>query len=379
MANEEHVAQLRKEAVSWNAWRKENPDNIHPDLMGANLSEADLSEADLSWANLNGANLNGANLNRAFFNGAYLNGANLNGANLNGADLSGANLNGAYLNGAYLNGAYLNGANLLEANLIGATPTVAYLVGVNLVGANLSDADLSGADLQGAILVGTNFTNANLTGCRIYGVSTWDLKLEGTKQQNLIITRRDEPEITVDNIEVAQFIYLMLDNQKVREVIDSITSKAVLILGRFTEERKPVLEALRQELRQRKYLPILFDFAVPARRNVTETIKTLAGLARLVIADVTDATEVRVELHNIVPAFPSLPIQPILLRGRPEFVTHLHLQDFPWFLPTFEYDDLGHLLANLDIVADAEAKVKAVEEALKEARRKIEAQLIKPR
>jgi hypothetical protein len=103
--------------------------------------------------------------------------------------------------------------------------------------------------------------------------------------------------------------------------------------------------------------------------------ETLAGLARLVIADVTDATEVRVELHNIVPAFPSLPIQPILLRGQPEFVTHLHLQDFPWFLPTFEYDDLGHLLANLDIVADAEAKVKAVEEALKEARRKIEAQL----
>jgi hypothetical protein len=52
----------------------------------------------------------------------------------------------------------------------------------------------------------------------------------------------DEPKITVDNIEVAQFIYLMLNNEKVREVIDTITSKAVLILGRFTGERKPVLE-----------------------------------------------------------------------------------------------------------------------------------------
>jgi hypothetical protein len=53
-----------------------------------------------------------------------------------------------------------------------------------------------------------------------------------------------EPEITVDNIEVAQFIYLMLYNQKVRDVIDTITSKAVLILGRFAAQRKKVLDAM---------------------------------------------------------------------------------------------------------------------------------------
>jgi hypothetical protein len=35
----------------------------------------------------------------------------------------------------------------------------------------------------------------------------------------------------VDNIEVVQFIYLMLNNQKIRDVIDTITSKAVLISG----------------------------------------------------------------------------------------------------------------------------------------------------
>ena len=79
-----------------------------------------------------------------------------------------------------------------------------------------------------------NFASADLTGCRIYGVSAWGLKLERVKQQNLIITPEGEPKITVDNIEVAQFIYLMLHNQKIRDVIDTITSKAVLILGRFT-------------------------------------------------------------------------------------------------------------------------------------------------
>ena len=115
----------------------------------------------------------------------------------------------------------------------------------------------AGTRLWGAQLIDTDFTGADLTSCRIFGISAWRLKLAGAKQQNLVVTRADEPAITVDNIEVAQFIYLMLHNQKVRDVIDTITSKAVLILGRFTDERKAVLDALREELRKRNYLPIL--------------------------------------------------------------------------------------------------------------------------
>jgi hypothetical protein len=37
---------------------------------------------------------------------------------------------------------------------------------------------------------------------------------------------------------LGQQCYLMLNNQKVRDVIDTITSKVVLILWRFTDERK---------------------------------------------------------------------------------------------------------------------------------------------
>jgi hypothetical protein len=87
------------------------------------------------------------------------------------------------------------------------------------------EADLSGASLQGALLLDTDLTDADLIGCRGHGVSAWRVKLERAKQQSLIITDKNEPEITVDNIEVAQFIYLMLNNEKVRDVIDTITSK----------------------------------------------------------------------------------------------------------------------------------------------------------
>src|SRR3954454_6277860 len=97
--------------------------------------------------------------------------------------------------------------------------------------ANLSEADLSGANLSGANLVEANIRGADLTGCRIYGISAWGPKLnEETKQQNLIITPLNEPEITVDNIEIAQFVYLLLHHEKIRQVIDTITTKVVLIL-----------------------------------------------------------------------------------------------------------------------------------------------------
>jgi len=52
--------------------------------------------------------------------------------------------------------------------------------------------------------------------------------------------------LSVDNLEAAQFIYLLLHNEKIRHVIDTITSKVVLILGRFAPERKPVLDGLKK-------------------------------------------------------------------------------------------------------------------------------------
>jgi len=276
MANEEHVAILKKGVAAWNEWRRENPD-IRPNLSGANLRRAHLYGADLS----------GADLSRA----------DLSEADLSGADLSGANL--------------------------------------------------SRADLSEAPLVSADLTGANLTGSRVYGVSVWRSKLEGAKQQNLVITRIDEPQITVDHIEVAQFIYVTLNNQKIRDVIDTITSKVVLILGRFTDERKAVLNALREELRKRNYLPVLFDFSVPATRDITETVSLLARMARFVVADITDAKSIPQELAVIVPDLPSVPVQPLLLEGSAEYGMFEHFKRYPWVLETYRYASSERLIAGL--------------------------------
>jgi hypothetical protein len=198
-----------------------------------------------------------------------------------------------------------------------------------------------------------------MTGCHVYGVSAWELKSDGAKQQNLVITRSEESTVTFDNIEVAQFVYLLLHNEKIRDVIDTITSKAVLILGRFTEERKPVLEALRDELRQRKYVPILFDFEKPRSRNTDETITLLARMARFVVADISDAKSVLQELRAIVPDLPSVPVQPIILAMQEEPGMFDFYRNFRSFLNVHRYVSQEQLIADLGekVIRPAELKV----------------------
>ncbi len=381
MANDEHVALLRKGVAAWNEWRRENPDT-HPDLSkanlsGANLARANLRQVDLSRANLSGENLSEAylaraNLRQANLIRANLSGANLSEANLFGADLSRADLRGAlllkatldyaHLSGAKLGGAELGGASLGEADLSGADLRKADLLGANLNSTNLGAANLSAANLSRAQLIDTDLRGADLTGCNIFGISAWRLKLERATQQSLVITSENEPEITVDNIEVAQFIYLLLHNQKIRDVIDTITSKAVVILGRFTDERKAVLDALREELRKRDYLPILFDFSVPATRDITETISLLARMARFVVADITDAKSIPQELATIVPDLPSVPVQPLLLEGSAEYGMFEHFRRYPWALKTYIYPSSERLIADLSerVISPAEDYAQSI-------------------
>jgi hypothetical protein len=176
----------------------------------------------------------------------------------------------------------------------------------------------------------------------------------------LVITPLNEPEITVDDLEVAQFIYLLLNNDRLRKVIDTVTSKVVLILGRFTWERKAVLDALREQLRTRNYLPVLLDFPRSANQTTDETVATLAGMARFVIADLTDAKGILQELRTIVPNRPMLAVQPILLAGQDEPGMFDFFRHFQCVLETQYYENTDELLANLAarVIEPAERKIK---------------------
>ena len=293
-------------------------------LSYANLRKADLSKADLSQANLSECNLRDASLSEADLFGATIKTAVLIGADLHRVDAMKADFSGSDLSKTWLEDADLSWSNFSECNLTGAN-----LSDSDLTGTNFSEAVVRGANLSCVTLVRTNVEGADLTSCRVYGLSVWDVKSEGAIQRDLIITPDYAPAITVDNLEVAQFIYLLLNNQKIRHVIDTITSKVVLILGRFTPERKAVLDAIRDELRKRDYLPVLFDFDKPVNRDITETVSTLAHMAKFVIADITDAKSIPQELMAIVPALPSVPVQPLLLASQREYGMFEHFKRYP--------------------------------------------------
>jgi hypothetical protein len=259
----------------------------------------------------------------------------------------------------------LKGADLRNANLYKADLSDADCSHTNLHGANLSHADLRrakffNADLIKASLVNTNLEGALLKDCFIHGISVWNVQLEGARQENLIITHENEPIITVDNLKIAQFIYLLLNNEEIRDFLSTITSKAVLILGRFTSDRKAVLDALREALRKRDYIPILFDFDKPSSRDVTETVRTLAHLSRFIIADLTDPKSIPQELAFIVPSLPSVPIQPLILSSQGEYGMFEHFTRFPWVLPVYRYRDEVSLLQALQekVIAPAEQKAE---------------------
>ena len=368
MANPEHLARLKEGVEAWNQLRQQYPyPQVIPDLMDADLAGAELNGINLDGAYMRGANLTqakleGASLWKAEFPQATLAGANLSEANLNHANLKGADFRAADLSGAQMNwanlteaqgqeaqlaGVFLREAILRDADLSKADLTGAYLRYANLSGTQLVGADLTAADLEGASLVGTNLEGAILTYGWVYGISAWDVKLDGAVQSNLTITPKGQPVIEVDNLKVAQFIYLLLNNREIRGVIDTITSKVVLILGRFTPERIAILEAIREELRKRDYLPVLFDFEKPDSRDLTETVSTLAHMARFVIADITDARSIPQELMAIVPNLPSLPVQPILLASQQEYGMFEHFKRYPWVLEAVLYDDQAALLAEL--------------------------------
>lgn len=244
---------------------------------------------------------------------------------------------------------YLPFSILSKCSFKNATFRNADLRGVSLRRADLTQANLEGTNLRHASLAECVVQDAVFTGCEIYGISAWNLEGEPRDQSNMIIKATlEEPGITVDELEVAQFVFLLLTNPKIRGVLETVTSKTVLILGRFTDERKKVLDALRSKLRTKNLVPILFDFDKPDNRDLTETISVLAHMARFVIADITDAKSIPQELQKIVPNLPSLPVQPIILEGQYEYAMFKDFGAYLSVLVPYQYKNIDHLLELLD-------------------------------
>ena len=392
MANADQLKRLTSDYGGWNEWREQNPD-IVPDLRRADLEGRLLIGTNLSGAILDGANLNRADLRRADLTRASVRSANIYDAHFNEAILQDTDLSGSIMIRCSFPGARLRGvklraeiqivnfanasfqgtdlskvkfdacdfyrADLADANLSDAGITNSSLqetifsrsnmdridlTGTKLVRAKLTDCSIHAAKLINTSLVQTDLTGADITASEVYGASVWDVATSATtKQDGLVVQRPGGPKVVVDDIEVAQFVYLLLRREKIRNVIDTITSKAVLILGRFTPERKAVLDALSEELRRHQLLPIVFDFEGSTARDLTETIRILAGMSLFVIADVSSPKSSPLELQATVSDY-RIPFVPIIQEGEQPFAMLEDLYKYSWVLrPVLRYPSIDKL------------------------------------
>ena len=231
---------------------------------------------------------------------------------------------------------------------------------------------MRGADLSLACLVDSTMHRATLDDCCVYGVSAWNVQLDGAIQRRLVVTRANSPVIAVDDLEVAQFVHLLIKNRKIAQVMNTIGQRAVLILGRFSPpERKAVLDSVAEELRRLGYLPMMFDFERPDRSDLTETIQVLAGLALFVVADITSPRSAPLELQAIVPQF-KVPVVSVAAEDEAPFSMYKGFEAYPWVLPKVRlYSDRDQLVRYLEdavvtpaLAMDAKLKQQKAQEVV---------------
>lgn len=400
-----------------------NVDLLKANLRGADLSKCimefsrmdyvDLRDADARQAGLEHVTLNGSKLAGADLRSAYLNGADLTRVSAEHADLRQANLDRSVLYGANLShadlreaeltrvvslgdagacsfyNARLEGANLSFSDFCGADFRGAKMKEANLEYSSLSGAHLEGADLRnanllGAVLLDADLSGTNLRGADVSSTVAWGVKfgeddLKKGHHKSLQIHGLHNPirdayewgPFTIDNIELAHFMALVVQNPKLTSILDAATSKAVLLLGRFTGGRRNVLNRLKEELPEEGYIPIIFDFDAPRSRDTIETVSTLAGLSKFVIADLSDPKSTPLEAHVIIPNI-SIPFVPIVHKKWEEFSMFRDLRKkYYWVLDTVRYSSANDLIERLpkEILGPAERMFRKISRQRKDLQR----------
>jgi hypothetical protein len=152
-----------------------------------------------------------------------------------------------------------------------------------------------------------------------------------------------------------------LDGDDYGPLLSTLSERGVLIVGRFSDRRRKILEAIKAHLQKHAagYRPVLFTFEKPKSRNLMESIALFAGLSRFVIADLTEPKSVPAELAAIVPHSPSVPVIAIASKTTREYPLFDSLRDYRSVIrDVVRYTSEADLLRRLDaeVVEAAEAR-----------------------
>ena len=300
MNNDDPAKILMKGSKVWNAWRK---NNLIP-----------ISFAKPFWYNCPGPG------------GKQLKGINqLNFSQMNFFNIS---IYNAYAEGLDLRNStfidtHFEEGDFSRTNFSGATFHNTKFNKTILTGANFDGATFVNCNLNRVNLVEASFRVQEITETVVYGISAWDLQTsDDMKQSKLVIEktyelysdiiRQGKVPMMVDNIELAQFIHYLSNHKKMRDTLNILNDKGVLLLGQFRNGGLERLYSIREWFHQKGYMAMIFDFTRPDYLSLTDTIVTMAGLSKFIVADLSGPS-VPAELNTILSQIK----KPVLAFGNP--------------------------------------------------------------
>ena len=291
---------LMQGANIWNAWRERNPGPVHfakPHWYDS-PGPGGLQVKGMNHVNFSGMNMSGVSIYNAFAEGLNLRDSVFEDTHFEEGDFSGANFDGATFHNTKFNKTILTGA---------------HFDGATFVNCNLNRVNL----------VGASFHVKEITETVVYGIAAWDLQTsDDMKQSKLVIERtydlysdliqQGKVPMMVDDIELAQFVYYLSSHKKMRDALNILNDRGVLLLGRFKDGGLERLYTMREWFQGKGYMPMIFDFARPDNLSLTETVVTMAGLSKFVVVDLSGSS-VPAELQAIL----SQSKKPVLAFGHP--------------------------------------------------------------
>jgi uncharacterized protein YjbI with pentapeptide repeats len=242
--------------------------------------------------------------------------------------LSGVSISRAFAEGVQLQNSVFVGTTFEEgdfsrADFSGATFRDTTFNKTILTGANFDGASFVNCNLNRVNLVGALFHVKEITETVVYGIAAWDLQTsDDMKQSKLVIERTYElysdliqqgkVPMMVDDIELAQFVYYLSNHKKLRDALNILNDRGVLLLGRFKDGGLERLYSMREWFQGKGYMAMIFDFARPDNLSLTETVVTMAGLSKFIVVDLSGSS-VPAELQAILSQIK----KPILAFGDP--------------------------------------------------------------
>jgi len=227
---------------------------------------------------------------------------------VNRLDFSGMDLSNLAVYGAFAEGLNLRGATVentvfeegdfSQADFSGATFRNTRFNKTILTKAHFDDAAFVNCNLNRVNLVGATFCVREIVDTAVYGLSAWDLHTcEEMRQSNLVIEKtydfysdlieQGKVPLTVDDIELAQFVYYLTNHKKMRDTLNILNDRGVLLLGQFRDGGLQRLYSIREWFQRSGYMAMIFDFARPDNLSLTETVVTMAGLSKFVVVDLS--------------------------------------------------------------------------------------------